>query len=205
MKKRQAGGYKVKRDQDFAPLILCLAIFLSAVILGAVGLKVLAPDDKAELGSYLEIFVRGLGTDTLEPSALFRLSCAQNLKWAFSLWLLGLAVIGAPLVLLLIAVRGFALGFSAAFLIQEVSGTSLFLRGILPHAFFFIPVFLYLGSVAVAFSSELFRERPWIRGGLLSRIGLYSLRYWAFSLLFLVSSLVESYLCPILIQRLLPL
>ena len=193
----------MRRVRDQSPLILCLVLFAGGLTMGILGLRVLSPDEKAELVSYLEVFMRGVRTPGLEPGAIFRLSIGQNLKTALLLWGFGLAVIGAPLTCLLLVARGFAVGFGASFVIREVStgGVAMFLSGMLPHNLVAVPTVVALSALSMSFSVALVTDRPWTYGGLWRMAGSYT---WRFALLCLglaASSLVEAYISPLLLAR----
>lgn len=192
----------MRNQRGVSPLALCVTFFLGGVILGFVGLKVLSPDERAELVSYLEVFVRGLDAATMEPSAIFRLSFIQNLRSAFIVWILGMAVVGAPFVCVLLAIRGFAFGFSSAFLIKEVRGVFLFFSGLFPPAIIWIPTLIALCSLSVSFSAAILRERPWAYGGLWPKVGTYTLTFLLLGALLALSSAVEAYICPFFLARL---
>ncbi|HHT84186.1 MAG: stage II sporulation protein M [Bacillota bacterium] len=186
-----------------SPVVFCSLLLVSGIIMGILGLRVLSPDEKAELASYLEVFMRGLSNPGLEPPVILRLSLAHSLKSVALLWAFGLAVIGAPLTCIMLFVRGFALGFSAAFVIKQVpaGGFLVFASGMLPHNLIALPALVLLSSASLSFSVKLFRERPWVHGGLLKLSTGYTLRFALMSLLLLASSLVEAYLTPLLLRK----
>ena len=150
----------MRRTLKFSPLLLTLALFASGLVMGILGLRVLSPDEKAELVAYLEVFMRGVHNPGLDPKAIFRLSLEQNARTALFIWAFGLAVIGAPLTCVLIFVRGFAAGFGAMFLLREVTsgGLTMFLSGMVPHNLIAIPALLSLSAMSVSFSVALLRS-----------------------------------------------
>ncbi|HOP71407.1 MAG: stage II sporulation protein M [Bacillota bacterium] len=186
-----------------SPIVFCSLLLISGLIMGALGLRVLSPDEKAELASYLEVFMRGLSNPGLEPPVILRLSLAHNLKSVALLWAFGLAVIGAPLTCIMLFIRGFALGFSSAFVVQQVpqKGFLVFASGMLPHNLVALPALVLLSSVSLSFSVKLFRERPWVQGGLLKLAAGYTLRFALMSMLLLAASLLEAYLTPFLLRK----
>lgn len=197
------GAFIVRKVKDLSPLLLCLVIFAGGLATGALGLKVLSPDEKAELVSYLQSFVGGLGAQGLEPTLILRLSLVQSAKTALTLWGFGLAVIGAPLTCLLLAARGFALGFSASFVIRDIpkNGAAMFLAGMLPQSLLAVPTLVALSALSISFSLALVRERPWTYGGLWKMILAYTWRFGLVSLGLCASSLVEAYLSPMLLLK----
>jgi stage II sporulation protein M len=193
----------VRKVRSISPFILCVILFAAGLFMGVLGLRVLSPDEKAELVSYLEVFMRGVQNPGLSGSAIFKLSIAQNAKTVALLWGFGLAVIGMPLACLLLVARGFALGFGSAFVVKEVTtgGVGVFLCGMLPHSLFAVPVILALSALSMSFSLTLVRERPWTYGGLWKMAAGYTWRFALVSLGLLLSSLVEAYVSPLLLAR----
>ncbi|HHY12043.1 MAG TPA: stage II sporulation protein M [Firmicutes bacterium] len=185
-----------------SPIVFCSLLLVSGIIMGILGLRVLSPDEKAELVSYLEVFMRGLSNPGLEPPVIFRLSISHNLKTIVMLWAFGLAMIGAPLTCIMLFIRGFAIGFSSAFVLKEVAtgGLLVFASGMLPHNLVALPALVLLSSVSISFSVMLFRERPWIHGGLLKLSTRYTFRFALIALLLLAASLLEAYLTPFLLK-----
>jgi stage II sporulation protein M len=193
----------VKRTARFSPLIFCTLVFLTGITMGAMSLRVLSVNEKAELVSYLEVFMRGLRSPGLEPGVVFRLSLAQNLKTAALVWAFGLSIIGAPLTCVMLIIRGFALGFAASFIVSEVSsgGTLMFMAGMLPQNIVAVPATVLLAAFSLSFSLVLFRERPWTYGGLWSKGGSYTWRCLVLASSFVVASLVEAYISPMLLMK----
>jgi len=75
------------------------------------------------------------------------------------LWLLGLSVIGAPLIAAVIFLRGFTLGFVFGFLIDDlgIRGAALALAALLPQNLVSIPGVLLCAVGAIGFSAEIVR------------------------------------------------
>ncbi|NLA60092.1 MAG: stage II sporulation protein M [Firmicutes bacterium] len=187
----------------FSPLLLMLVLFTFGLVTGILGLRVLSPDEKAELVAYLEVFMRGVRSPGLDPKAIFRLSLEQNARTALFIWAFGLAVIGAPLTCILVFVRGFAAGFGSMFLLREVTsgGLTMFVSGMLPHNLISVPSLLILSALSVSFSVRLLRERPWNYGGLWKMVAEYTWRFFVVALGLLAASLVEAFVSPLLLSR----
>ena len=185
-----------------SPIVFCSLLVITGIVIGMLGLRVLTPDEKAELLSYLEVFMKGLFNPGLEPPVILRLSFMHNLKTILMIWAFGLAIVGAPLTCVMLFVRGFALGFSSAFVIGEIvpGGFWVFASGMLPHNLIALPALVLLSSMSLSFSIRLFKERPWVHGSLL-RLGVnYTLRCALVAAFFLVSSFLEAFLTPYLLK-----
>src|SRR5690606_4529411 len=87
-------------------------------------------------------------------------------KYLIILFLLGLSVIGLPLVWVLLYVKGLVIGFSVGFLVNQIGMKGLFLAAIsiAPQNFVIIPVYIIAGTVSMIFSlgllHKLFSRRP---------------------------------------------
>jgi len=193
----------MRQKSILSPLVFASLLFISGVVLGALGLRVLSPDEKQELISYLRVFMRGLESPGLPSGVILRLSLTQNLKMAALLWALGMAIIGVPLTAVMLLVRGFVFGFSAAFVLKEVpsGGLMLFLAGMLPHNLVSVPALVILASFSISFSLALLKERPWLYGGLLKMGTDYTWKFLLLSLGLFFSSLVEAYVCPYFLSK----
>jgi len=193
----------MRKENLLSPLIFCCVLFTSGVVMGVLGLGVLSPDEKQELVSYLEVFMRGLSNPGLEPAMIFKLSLTQNLKTAALLWAFGMAIVGIPLTCVTLFIRGFAVGFSAGFIIKEVTsrGFFVFMAGMLPHNIVALPTIVLCSSLSVSFSLTLLKERPWSHGGLWKKSADYSWKFVLLSLGLVLSSLIEAYISPALLKR----
>ncbi len=198
------GAQSVRKATLFSPLLFCALLFAAGIVMGAMGVRVLSIDEKAELISYLEVFIRGLHTPGLEPEVIFRLSLVQNLKTLALIWGFGLAVIGVPFTCVMLILKGFVVGFSSFFVISEVpqNGTLIFFSGIFPHNLLSAPATVFLATSSVSFGLALLKERPWAHGTLWKKTARYTLRCAILALVLILSSLVEAYITPPLLNRL---
>jgi stage II sporulation protein M len=112
--------------------------------------------------------------------------------------LLGLTVIGLPLIMVVIFLRAFSLGFTLGFLIQQKAGTGVLvsLVSVLPQNLFYILGLLIAGVVAMNFSLNIVKNRN--QGT--NKLGLALLAYTTVMLLLLVvfglGALIEAYFSP---------
>lgn len=181
-------------------------LFLTGVVFGALAVRTLATDQKAELIDYLQVFVGDMSSEALPAgNELLLPTVWANIKTAILLWLGGLTVIGLPLSLALVFTKGFSGGFTVAFLVDEVKwrGFILAAAAILPHSLFSIPALLFLSAGAVCFSFCVLRQR------FLRHQGHFEAAapFWNYSLFMLyaglalvLASLVEAYITPVLVK-----
>lgn len=190
------------------PLYLALfLLFATGLGFGALATQKLSPVQKDDLTHYLSGVYTSLGDNYEENPArgeVFQQSVMENVvKTAGLLFLLGLTVIGAPLILAIVCVRGFVIGFTVGFLVQEtlVRGLILSATCILPHNLLMVPALLIGAGGALSFSASALKT---LLG--LSKDGIYgqfaSTAFLTFfsGALFVVAALIEAYLTPILVH-----
>jgi len=187
-----------------SPLMVSLAFFMLGAVLGVVAIKALDPMEKAELLSYVQVFLTSLNNPGIDSLSVLKIALLQNLKTALLVWALGLTIIGIPIAFALVFVRAFALAFSASFLVSEgPRGPLLVLLGMVPHNLLAVPALILMASYAVSFSFALIRERAYLSPAQLWNQVFKYTAYWSrLCGLFLLAAVLEAYLCPLLIRLL---
>lgn len=192
--------------ESFRLYLLVVACFLAGIVAGALVVQFLAPEQLAELASFLDLSLAGLAGASLDQRALVQKALGQNLRFLLLVGFLGLTVVGVPLVLALIWLRGFMLGFTVGFLITEKAAAGVLLSAftILPQNLFYIPAFVVAGAQAVGFSLRLIRGRQLAFSlPLWEQFFGYVVAFAGVLVLVGVGGLVESYLTPAVMRWLL--
>ncbi|MCY0877692.1 MAG: stage II sporulation protein M [Firmicutes bacterium] len=137
-------------------LYVTLAALGVGVVFGILAIGTLSPWDKLSLVHDLK---RLLAVEALHPTyqAVFGPLLVTNVKLLALFYVLGVSVAGVPLVLLLMAFRGFVLGFAAAFLVTSFKwqGVSVGLATIGLANVFLLPALVLSAAVALGFSWDL--------------------------------------------------
>lgn len=164
-----------------------------------------AEEEKAELSSFLGAYVSEASArlgpadgGSLEPVA------PQAMRGALLPFVLGLSVIAAPAVLALVFLRGFAFGFTLAFLFEELSykGILFALASVAPHALFSLPASWLAAGAALTFALGAFkvltrrRAEETVYAHFLSAAVLTGVA----GLLFVVAAWVQSRIAPVLVE-----
>ena len=147
--------------------LLGLAALGLGLLLGVLGSKLLSLSQQTDLLNYLN----GLATAGLKGnSPQFWVAAAT--KEVIILYLAGVSLIGLPLLLGLVAVRGFVLGFSLSFLLQEFGSRAWALLGavLLPDLLILPPLLLWVASalrlLVLVLRAQLGRQPTWARRAL---------------------------------------
>ncbi len=189
------------RREILIPSLCVTGAFLCGLIAGALILHALTPVQQGELHQYLTDFLRGVESLSQNRAALEGLKVWQEILKTqiitfIFLWISGLTVVGIPLIVLIIGVRGFILGFTVGFLVQERAwqGLILALVAVLPQNLCYVPALLGAGILAFYFSFFLFRGPR--DHSILASLLVYSLVFLLTFFLALIGTLLETYLVP---------
>lgn len=185
---------------------LVTSFFCLGIIAGALLIRFSGEEQLGELNTTLALFFEGLKSETfngLKPVELLSASYRKNVLFLLIIWLLGLAWFGFPLILLSLMFKGFALGFTVAFLVRRVAlkGVVFSLAALLPHNFLFVPAYIAAATTATSFSFLKLNDR--LTKKKVDRNHFYrQYCYFMFLvlLLMLAGGLVEAYITPVFMQ-----
>jgi len=119
-------------------------------------MTVLEQGDKAEVAETLSSFLLNIEPDNYLRALTNNLII--NLISILIIWILGLSVVGLPVVIFFIFLKSFVISFSLASFIANYQFTGSILGFVynFPHHFINLVVFIYLGVYAIKVSSLLF-------------------------------------------------
>jgi len=147
------------------------SVYLAGVVFGAVGVGALGVAETSYLAKFLDTLLKSQPT-SIDPAFLGQLARDMFIMMA-GIWILGLTIIGAPLIYLIVFTRGFILGFTVSFIIgaKGTLGLGLILTTVLVPAILAIPLLLLGAGLATIFSFLLLRGKA--RGESLRREFFY--------------------------------
>lgn len=186
---------------NIAQYFLITLIFVIGIVIGAMAIKLLPDGQKADLVNYLNIFLSEIvkqsdGYIAVGPVLL------NHFKMMLIVWMLGFTIIGIPFILFIVFTRGFIIGFTVGFLVNEYvfKGLAFALVSVLPHNFFAVPVFIAMSVTAIQFSICLIRRRKQGGGKLFAESVNYSILFAAACVGMTISALVEAYVSPLFMK-----
>lgn len=190
------------RKRWLAYAIACL-VFVIGTVAGAVTIKAVTFHQKQDLISYVNTYFESMMVGKLEP-ATWQSVVWANFQIVVLMWLCGLVVFGVPGIIALLFARGFVIGFSVGFLVDELGlkGLIFALASVVPHNLVAVPTLVGLGALGIAFSfSVIFGEKqrgPFRRD--MPPAAQYSIRTLLFIALMSVASLIEVFVTPVFIK-----
>lgn len=180
-------------------------LFIMGIVFGSLAVQALSESQRLDLSAYLSGFY-----DSRHSNLFFgqQWIVGQGLidnivKSCGLLWLLGLTIIGAPLILIIIFLRGFVVGFTVGFFIENLflKGIVVAIAWILPHNLMAIPAVILAGGAAFSFASTSFKTLiGWSAENIYNQFIICTIMMLLSGGLLTLGTLVEIYITPIFID-----
>ncbi|WP_309118735.1 stage II sporulation protein M [Paenibacillus sp.] len=202
--------------KDLLPLYLFVCIlFIMGVVFGALLVNALTLQQKHDVGQYVNTFLSGFGGSAaglggtgaaeLRPAGAGAVwdAFGAHARWVFFIWILGLSVVGVPLILLLDFLKGVLIGFTVGYLAGQWSwdGIVFAIVSVAPQNLVVVPAIIVCSVAAISFSLLLVRGRLLHRSGTVKQpLASFSLTALLLTGLMLAVSLFEVYVSPGLLE-----
>ncbi|TSB46574.1 stage II sporulation protein M [Alkalicoccobacillus porphyridii] len=137
-------------------------LFLIGIIFGAIIVNSLNLSQKNDLYMYLgHFFVQVEDGRIAGSKEIFSQSYIHYGKYFALMWILGLSLIGLPVILVLLFLKGVVVGFTVGFLVNQMGfqGFLLALVSILPQNLLLVPAFIIVGTASVSFCLKMLRQQ----------------------------------------------
>lgn len=177
---------------------IILIVTLLSFILGILFLAIISKSNKELVASTLDNFFTGIkAKDFNYNQALFN-SLSNNITVVSIIWLLGISIIGIPIVILILISKSFILGFSISSIIYNygLKGILMTIIYIIPHVLnLFITIILayYSMNFSIMLFNLLFRKKEYSKRIIVNRY----IKILVVSIIFfLISSILEVFVIP---------
>lgn len=195
---------KIKTSKKFT--IFLVVLLLVGVVAGTLFITILSSTDKSLVKEYMNSYMSSIEKDKINYLALFCNSFLKEFLIASVIWLLGISIVGIPAILFLFFKEAFVLGFSIGSLLFVYKG-----KGLLYALFYIFPcqilniiaygiLLMYALSVSMKMIEAVFKHKTI---DFKTIMGKYSKVLGIVLILFLVSSLLETFLLPNILKWLL--
>lgn len=185
-----------------------LFVFVSILLIigfiaGTLFITILSTEDKKIVSETISNYFNQIKNNNIDLEYTLRTSLTTNLIYLVFMWLLGISIIGIPIIIFLIFIKSFILGFSISSIIfkYKLGGTLLSFSYIFPHQILNLVVISFIGLYALKVSLSLIKliiSKKQINFKLIIK------KYFAVLIICviisIVSTLFESFLCPYLIK-----
>ncbi|MFD2925879.1 stage II sporulation protein M [Halobacillus naozhouensis] len=200
------GAKMVRKDVNnhMSIFVFIFVLFIMGMIFGAVIVNSMNFVQKQDLFFYLkQFFEQMIGTEGQSKTTLLRDSILYHIKYMLLLFLLGISIVGMPIITVLLFIKGLVVGFSVGFLVNQMGWYGLLLSSasIAPQNLLVIPVYLTAGALALIFSltlcKQLFIRR--VHQPIIQAFARYSAMFGVLLVILMGASIVEVFIAnPIL-------
>ena len=176
--------------------VLCICI---GVVMGAYTVKYLGDFNKNDLVNYLNNFSEGLLLKQISPRLILWEAVKNNITLIIILWILGLTIIGIPIILILNILKGFTFGFATSFIITNMGAKGIWftLIAILPQNIIYIPCLVFGSVLAMKYSITMLKDKTskgFNNYGL--RVSAYSILFFIIAATMSIGLVIETYVSP---------
>lgn len=190
-------------DENRIVFLWVLLFLLIGIVLGSCTVYYMNDFNKVEIGTYFSEFLSFLGTNKISYLQVLLRSVFNIAPIALIIILLGLTLIGCPIILFIDLIKGYILGFTFALLASILGGKGIILLGlgIIIQQIIFIPCILIISTVAVKSSIIKIKEgigKERARGGKIDKN--YMKIQSIFSAILVIGIFIETYISPNLIK-----
>lgn len=185
--------------ENMTVYIFTTTLFLTGIIFGAIIVNSMTFIQKEDLFFHLDrFFMQISGDETIARTEILKSSMMFHFKYVGLFLILGLTIIGLPILWILTFIKGLVIGFSVGFIVNQLGFNGLVIAtfSIAPHNIIVIPVYIIASSVAMIFSLILM-HKLFVRTASQSIVRPFVQYITVFTVLFIfacVSSLVETYI-----------
>ncbi|SHJ65957.1 stage II sporulation protein M [Anaerobranca californiensis DSM 14826] len=179
-------------------------IFICGIIFGSIMVNRLPSQHseglKQEINFYFEVLDEATGINKI---SILKESLVSNGKFILVAFLSGLTVIGIPVIILILFIRGIILGFTVGFIFNHstLKGLLFALSAIVPHNLLIIPALLVSSVASISFSWVILLK---IVKNKNFNIKSFFLNYCILILLsgifMVIAGVIEAYIIPILLK-----
>ena len=202
--------YKIKNSfkrhfqTNFILYFILMIFFVLGIILGSILIKELNIEQKSGIIKFLNSFFKSMGEKKLNNIGILKNSLLDNLKTVFMLWITGFIILGIPIIPIVVAIRGIAIGFTVGFLVNEfgVKGFLFSILGILPQNLLFIPSILVIAAIGMSYSLGSVKNKriKYTKNGFHGNIRNYSILILILCVVMLGGCLIEAFISPIFLN-----
>ncbi len=188
----------INKLKDKKQFILIFLICVVAFIIGVLLPSILNEENRKIIETSLNSFFDTIKNNQLKTNELLFKTLTSNIIIDLILWLLGISIIGIPIVIILLSYKSLSLGFTISSIISTYK-----LNGIIKALIYIVPntinlfIFFVISYYSISFSlmlfNYLFRKKEYNKKIIVKRY----LKLLVISIIILIfSSVIETYVVP---------
>lgn len=183
-----------------------ILFFIIGISAGTFTVKYLGNVQKNDLSNYLRDFFYMIDVNNSNSFTIFKQSVFNNFQTILIIWLLGISIIGTPLIFAVVLMRGLILGFNISFIISEMGLKGIVFTGVtlLPQNIIIIPVIIIVSVLGISYGKNFIKSKVSNYANknyslIKKLIGFSSLICLMLGII-LIGCAIEAYLSPVLMS-----
>ena len=139
-------------------LIGVFIVLVLGLLFGSIYITILSNDDKKELLENVSLYFNNYKSISFQDKLnIFKESFIKNIIYFLLIWVLGVSIIGFPVILIMIFYKSFLLGFSISsiFAKYRVGGVYRILLYVFPSKIILLLLAVFLGVFSINLSNKL--------------------------------------------------
>lgn len=183
--------------------VITLVCLFTGIVLGIYTVRYMGDMERQDLINYFLSFRNNLSSVEVDNKAILIESIKSNLPIILGLWVLGLTIVGIPVILIIDIIKGFSLGFSLSTIFYGLSykGIWFILLGLLPQNIIYVPCIIVSSVLSMKLSLAKLKDRVnkqvnYNKG----YFAEYSITFLIITLIMILGFIYESYITPKALQ-----
>lgn len=192
---------KIKRNKKLLYFLGGLAVI--GLISGSFFLTFIRAEDQNLVKEYMTSFVESVRTGNLNYFDTFKNAIFSNFGYSITIFILGISIIGIPILLLLYFIKSFMIGFSiSAFVFTfGIKGSILSFFYMIPHFInfiFYTVLLIFAMKISILLIHALFGKKE---VSLKKPVSKYVTYYIVVLVAIVCTSCMESFLVPVVMKQ----
>lgn len=184
-------------------LLLYLLAFISiciGIIVGFCKVKYMGSSDRTYMIQWMRDSLNIYDARSVPKMDIFFTSMKNYLPMIVFIWFLGLTIIGTPLILIVDLFKGYTVGFTFSFIINNFGATGVWVGvgSVLLQNLIFLPCIIIMSVYAMEFSMGIIKEKSFSL--ILPSFISYSLKCIIIFLVMLLGFFIEAYITPYILN-----
>lgn len=171
--------------------IIIIIIFLLGLFLGVMFINNIGESQRQEITGYVNTYLEAFKQKEIDYSAQLRNNIKENIILVITMWFAGSTVIGIPIVLGIIAFRGFCLGYAIAsftYVLGTMKGITFSIGALIIQNIIFIPAIISLGVSCLKLYQSILKDKR------RENVKIEIVRHTIFSIIMLICIIISAIL-----------
>ena len=138
-------------------LLFFTILLIIGIIAGSIFMAILSETDKKLVTDYFNNYISNIENNKLNYLESIKNGLFNNLLYIIIIWILGISIIGIPIVTIMFFIKSFTLGFSIASIVfnYKLKGCLLNFINIFPHQMIYFLIYMLITTYSIIFSLKM--------------------------------------------------